>query len=120
MFQGVYGFDNSHTGITFLSIGVGLMIAVPTCLACDRWLYQKKRVQAIKQGKFTAAPEHRLYSAMIGGFGVTLSMFWFGWTARKDVHWIVPIIGAVPFGWGNLCIFVSISDYIISLFLMFL
>jgi MFS family permease len=78
VFEGIYGFDNGHTGLTFLSIGVGIILAVPTALACDRWIYQKKHAEAIKQGKHTAAPEHRLYSAMMGGFGVSIGLFWFG------------------------------------------
>jgi MFS family permease len=107
VFEGVYGFDISKTGLTYLPIGIGCMLAVPTALACDRWIYQKQHAKAVKAGHRGAAPEHRLYSAMMGGFGVTIGLFWFGWSARKDVHWIVPIIGAAPFGWGNLCVFVS-------------
>jgi MFS family permease len=78
VFEGIYGFDNGHTGLTFLTLGIGIILAVPTALACDRWIYQKKHAQALKEGKHTAAPEHRLYSAMMGGFGVTIGLFWFG------------------------------------------
>ena len=108
VFHGVYGFDLGHTGLSFLSLAIGYFLAVPTAVACDAWFYQRRHRHAVKQGKTVIAPEHRLYSAMIGGFGVTIGLFWFGWSARKDVHWIVPMIGMVPFAWGNLCIFVSL------------
>jgi Major Facilitator Superfamily len=109
VFHGVYGFDLGHTGLSFLSLAIGYFLAVPTAVACDTWFYQKRHRHAVKQGKTVIAPEHRLYSAMIGGFGVTIGLFWFGWSARSDVHWIVPMIGMVPFAWGNLCIFVRLA-----------
>lgn len=47
---------------------------------------------------------------MLGSFGVTGGLFWFGWSARPNVHWIVPVLAGVSFGWGNLCIFVRLLD----------
>jgi MFS family permease len=106
VFGGIYHFSIAQTGLAFISLAIGYMLAVPTAMACDRWLYQSKHTAADKHGK-PAAPEHRLYSAMIGSFGVSIGLFWFAWTAREDIHWIVPMLGAIPFSWGNLCVFVS-------------
>ena len=64
----------------------------------------KKSLNGGRQG--VVAPEHRLYAAMLGSFGVPLGLFWFAWTARSEVHWISPILAAIPFGWGNLMVFV--------------
>lgn len=44
---------------------------------------------------------------MIGSLGLPIGLFWFAWTAKREVHWISPVLAAVPFAWGNLCIFVS-------------
>lgn len=30
------------------------------------------------------------------------------WAPGKDVHWIVPVLAGVPFGWGTLTIFVGV------------
>jgi hypothetical protein len=109
VFQGVYGFDTSQTGLTFLGLGIGCLFAVPTGIAMDYFFYQRQHRKAVSEGRTHVAPEHRLYGAMVGGFGVTAGLFWFAWTSRKSVHWIVPILGVIPFGWGNLCIFVSRS-----------
>lgn len=45
-----------------------------------------------------------------------MGIFWFAWTSRQSVHWIVPIIGAIPFAIGNLSIFVGLRFIIERLF----
>lgn len=67
-FASVYGFKIWQTGLAFLAIGVGVLLAVATILLCDRFIYQKKHSEALHAGLTGAAPEHRLYAAMIGAF----------------------------------------------------
>lgn len=110
VYAGVYHFDLSQIGLAYISLSVGYMLAVVTAIACDQFIYQRKHRVAEKEGIKMLPPEERLYSAMIGSFGVTIGLFWFGWTARQDIHWIVPTIGVVPFAWGNLNVFVSFSS----------
>jgi hypothetical protein len=43
-----------------------------------------------------------------------VGLFWFAWTARHDVHWISPVLAAIPFAWGNLCIFISAGMYLVD------
>lgn len=31
-----------------------------------------------------------------------VGIFWYGWAADKQTHWIVPIIGTFVFGFGYL------------------
>ena len=47
---------------------------------------------------------------------VPITFFWYGWTAKYQVFWIVPIIGLVPFGFGMIGIFNPIQTYIIDSF----
>lgn len=101
-----YNFSTAEGGLAFVSIGIGVIIGAITGVVVDRILYQKKAREAVREGRAHAAPEHRLYSAMIGSFGLPIGMFWFGWTADKGVHWAVPLVGAIPFAWGNICVFV--------------
>jgi MFS transporter, DHA1 family, multidrug resistance protein len=44
--------------------------------------------------------EHRLVPALYAVFLLPASMFWFGWTARHDIHWIVSIIGNMFYAMG--------------------
>jgi hypothetical protein len=105
-----YSFSISQTGLTFLSIGIGVLLGTATCILVDRMLYQKQHRKALAEGKLQAAPEHRLYSAMIGSGGIVVGLFWFGWCAGTGQHWGVCLVGAVPFAWGNICLFVCTSS----------
>lgn len=38
--------------------------------------------------------------------------FWFGWTARPNIHWIVPIIATVPIGTSIILSFNALAVYV--------
>ncbi|KAL1591983.1 hypothetical protein SLS60_011575 [Paraconiothyrium brasiliense] len=105
-----YAFSVSQTGLVFLAIGLGVLLASMTGLIIDTKLYQVQHRKATAAGHMHAQPEHRLYNAMIGSVGIPVGLFWFAWTADKGVHWAVPVVGAVPFAWGNLCLFVCTAS----------
>lgn len=48
-----------------------------------------------------------------------LAIFWLGWTAREDVHWIVPTLSGIPFGIGYLLIFMAMLNYVSDAYLTF-
>lgn len=104
-----YSFTVSQTGLTFLGIGFGVLLAAITGVVIDRKIYQLQHRKATAKGCAHARPEHRLYNAMIGSFGIPIGLFWFGWAANEGKHWAVLCVAAVPFAWGNMCVFVSLS-----------
>ena len=108
IFQRVYGFDGAQAGLTFLAIGIGCVLAVVMMIVLDLKVYQK-HVRKNKEagGEGVIKPEYRLHPAMVGSAGLPIALFWFAWTARPDIHWASPVVAAVPFAFGNLCIFVS-------------
>ncbi|KAH8599487.1 putative bicyclomycin resistance protein [Bisporella sp. PMI_857] len=110
-----YGFNREETGLVFLGLGLGCVLSIPTYYFLDKMTYMKEwhKLNASGRAAFVP-PEHRLWPAMVGGLGLPIGLFWFGWSANKDVHWIVPILGLVPFGWGNLCIFISTAIYLVD------
>jgi hypothetical protein len=111
-----YLFTISQTGLTFISVGVGVAIGCATGIVIDRKIYMKHVYAAISEGKSHAAPEHRLYNAMYGSVGITIGLFWFAWTADNGVHWAAPVVAAVPFAWGNMCLFTSCALYMIDVY----
>ncbi|MCJ1247685.1 hypothetical protein MMC30_004900 [Trapelia coarctata] len=113
VFQGVYGFDLGSSGLVWLSTLIGCLLAVVTVTVVDRLTYRKEYILATKEGRLVA-PEHRLYMAMMGSLGLPIGLFWFAWTARSDIHWISPVLAAIPFAWGNLCVFTSAALYLVD------
>ena len=75
----VYHFDVEDTGLVFLAVGLGCTLAVPTVIIVDRMIYQRELKQSIGQ----VAPEHRLWAAMLGAFGIPIGLFWYGFHLKK-------------------------------------
>ena len=117
VFEGVYHFDLGFSGLTFLGIGFGCCLAVATAIITDRLRYQKEYLKSHKEGRNgVVAPEHRLYIAMMGSFGIPVGLFWFAWTSRHGIHWISPVLATVPFAWGNLCVFTAAALYLVDVY----
>ncbi|KAG4417023.1 hypothetical protein IFR04_009864 [Cadophora malorum] len=112
VFQSVYGFNQKEIGLTFLGILVGFLFAVMSFGIFDATLYTKASIKA----NHNPAPEHRLYAAMLGSIMLPIGLFWFAWAPGKDVHWIVPVLAGVPFGWGSLAIFISATTYLVDVY----
>ncbi|KAL7908311.1 MFS general substrate transporter [Trichoderma velutinum] len=107
-FGTVYQFTTDQSGLVFISIVIGCFLGLATIMACEIFLYRK---QIPKYPPHKVPPEHRLYPAMLGSFGLPIGLFWFAWTARKDISWASPAAAIIPFAWGNLCVFVSTMQY---------
>lgn len=117
VFQKAYGFGIRSTGLTFLGLGVGSIVGCLVIMLFARMVF-KRQVQHSKRvgnsGKVD--PEKRLYLAMIGAICLPLGLFLFGWTARRDVHWISPVIAEGLFGCGNLLIFMAATLYMMDFY----
>jgi hypothetical protein len=115
VFQGVYHFSPGFSGLTFLGIGFGVVLGAVTVIIVDRFTFRKQHNKSHKEGRGgVVAPEHRLYAAMMGSFGLPIGLFWFAWSARQDVHWISPVLATVPFAWGNICVFCAAALYLVD------
>lgn len=59
-------------------------------------------------------PEERLLIGMPGGILVSISLFWIAFTTYPHVHWIVPILGSIPFGTGIAFVFTGTFTYLVT------
>lgn len=109
VFETVYGFGIRQTGLTYLGQAVGSFVGFGILLFTYR-VYWTRQAQLAKPSKM--APEKRLVVAMVGAPMLPLSLFWFGWTARSDIHWISPVIAEGFFACGNLLVFTCASLYL--------
>ena len=64
-------------------------------------------------------PEMRLPFCLFFALLMPITFFWYGWAADKQTHWIVPVIGLFPFGFGILGVWQPIQAYLIDAYLPF-
>ncbi|KAI9050926.1 hypothetical protein LZ554_005038 [Drepanopeziza brunnea f. sp. 'monogermtubi'] len=107
VFQGTYGFNLGELGLSFVGILVGGIVTLPCFL-----LYLKYIQEPHFNEEGEIKPEIRLQPAFVGAFCIPICMFWFGWTARESIHWIVPIIGSAFFTVGAFLMFNSVLNYL--------
>ncbi|KAF1831015.1 MFS general substrate transporter [Decorospora gaudefroyi] len=105
VFEETYGFGPANAGLAYLGLGVGCLIGT---------LVFGKLSNSV--AKKNTNPEHRMILMMLGGPFVPLSLFWYGWTAEYQVHWIVPIIGTGFIGIGIVFVTASGQLYMIDTF----
>jgi len=107
VFIGIYGFNLGEEGLSFVGILVGGLVVIgPFCL----YLKYIQEPQFNENGELK--PEKRLPPAFVGAFCIPICLFWFGWTSRASVHWIVPIIGSSFFTVGAFLLFNSVLNYL--------
>ncbi|KAH0522817.1 hypothetical protein TsFJ059_006606 [Trichoderma semiorbis] len=95
-FEGSYGWTLGITGLVYLTLLVGYGIGLLSfALLSDSTVI---RMTAANDGVYE--PEMRLPDCIWFALILPTTFFWYGWSADKAVHWIVPIIGIAPFGIG--------------------
>lgn len=109
IFIKTYHFTIPESGLVFIGVGAGISLSVPIHYLVQRIFYDNKARAMFERGDKPAA-EWRLYSAFIGAVLLPSSLFWVGWSAKPEVHWIVPALGTVPFGCSLALLFVRTSD----------
>ncbi|KAL6229841.1 hypothetical protein BDW75DRAFT_249232 [Aspergillus navahoensis] len=106
-FQQERGWSPGIGGLSFVGIGVGVLIAI----ACEPIF--RKVINLHRKPEGGNVPPEAMVSTV--GFGATLlavGQLWFSWTCTPNTHWIVPILAGVPFGAGNACVFIYASNYL--------
>ncbi|KAL1852048.1 hypothetical protein Daus18300_012330 [Diaporthe australafricana] len=111
VFGRIYHFGIEEVGLVYISIVVGCLLGFVTIVICDICFY---RPQVSRHPPHQVPPEYRLFPAMIGSLLVPVGIFWFGWTARPSISWASPAVAIMPFAWGNMCLFVSTTQYMVD------
>lgn len=106
VFGPIYHFSLGSRGLAFIGIGLGTLSGNISFVLLFVWFSKRPAF-----GKLQNAV---LGPVMVGAFVLPISLFWFGWTSRASVHWIVPIIAGFPFGFSMMLIFNGTSIYLSS------
>lgn len=119
VFEEIRGFTPQHTGITFLSLGLGLLCGAGIVYTQQNAYYERRTAEAIANGKGRTIAEDRLKIAVYGAFLIPIGLFWFAWTAPyPHIHWIVPLLAMIPFGIGTFTIFSGGLSYLVDAYLV--
>ena len=101
VFRNVYGFNLWQSGLTFMGILAGMIMAAFLDPVWNRVRGRLNRQLAEETGvEGGSEPEFRLPPAIVGAVITPIGIFMFGWSCFPWVHWIVPIIGSAIFGAG--------------------
>ncbi|KAK5768491.1 GTPase-activating protein [Elasticomyces elasticus] len=107
VFIEIHGFTLGQSGLAFLGILIGVLVVIPPFF----W-YLHKYVEPAFDEYGELQPEKRLPPCFVGAFCIPICLFWFGWSARPDVHWIMPILGSAWFSIGSFFLFIAILNYL--------
>ncbi|KAI0044858.1 putative caffeine resistance protein 5 [Auriscalpium vulgare] len=114
VFQGIYGFREQLVGLSFLGILVGCILVIPPFFA---YLYYYQEPRYNENGDIQ--PELHMRATIVGAFFIPICLFWFGWSSRESVPWIVPVIGSALFPIGGVLLFNSIFNYLTDSYPMY-
>lgn len=107
VFEGIYHFNLGQQGLAYVGILVGALVTIAPFYL---WLYKYLEPRFDANGN--VSPEARLPPACLGGFFIPICLFWFGWSARPDIHWIMPIVGSGFFSVGAFLLFNAVLNYL--------
>lgn len=102
VFEEQYHFGGGVAGLAYIGIGVGLVAALVVFSFVSDWLLKKQA------GDGPMKPEHRLPVMKWTVFLLPIGLFWYGWSAKAETFWLVPIMGTSLIGAGAFCTFVSL------------
>lgn len=110
-----YHWNSGIAGLSYLGLGLGMFIGLFGFGAFSDRLVTRLMAKYNSPRK----PEYRLPLMMIGALFVPIGLFWYGWSAEKRIHYIMPIIGTGWVGAGLILTFMPISTYLVDSFTMF-
>lgn len=106
VFGEIYGFNIGQQGLVFLGICVGGLISLPC------YLFWIRRYFVPQYAKPPVKPEAILPPTFFGAVALPICLFWYGWTARPSVHWMVPLVGSGSFTVSIITLFMPVLSYL--------
>ncbi|KAF2136840.1 uncharacterized protein K452DRAFT_236804 [Aplosporella prunicola CBS 121167] len=111
VFEQDRGWNRVVGALPFLAILIGVCFGAVANIVNQKY-YTKRFIANNRR----PVPEARLPPMMGGSLFFAGGLFIFAWTARPDIHWIAPNIGAVCVGVGFFTIFQAALNYLIDTF----
>jgi hypothetical protein len=107
VFTETYHWQTDICGLAYIGLGIGFFGGTGVVVKIS----DATVVRMTKANGGVFEPEMRLPACLFFTCFIPITFFWYGWSADKAVHWIVPVIGLAQFGFGLMGIFVPIQTY---------
>ncbi|KAL5519558.1 hypothetical protein ACEPAH_1241 [Sanghuangporus vaninii] len=112
VFYEQYNFPLQLTGLPFVAMIIGFLAAIALNQPLVRLFCQLPLPTALQpKGTDPDSPEARLKLSLFACVLMPASLFWFAWTSGGEVHWIVPTLAGIPFGFAAITIFFVFLTY---------
>jgi hypothetical protein len=109
IYSGIRGWSDGITGLAFMGIAVGTILAIVTEPLARRYVNSRKKDPATGR----VPPEASISIICFACFLCPIGQLWFSWTSLPvTIHWIWPILAGIPFGAGNSLVFIYASNYL--------
>jgi multidrug resistance protein len=110
LWENVYHESIGIGGLNYISLGCGFFLGTQICAPLQDRIYTALKARNDGVGK----PEFRVPLMIPGAILVPVGLFWYGWTAEKQAHWILPNIGTAIFAAGVITGFQCTQTYIVD------
>lgn len=110
VFQLQYGFSLGSSGLTYLGLGVGLLVGLVFFAVTSDRAYKSIAAHG------TPKPEIRLSPITIGAPLACVGLIVYGWGIEKGVHWMLPIVGTAIFAMAVISFIMPVTTYLIEVF----
>jgi len=115
VFKDIYGFSSSQIGLVYLALGLGNVLGWLVCTLFS----DKVVIRLAKANNGVFEPEMRLTISIYSGVFLPLTLFWYGWSSFYGLHVASTIISLIPWGFGIMGLFLSITTYIVDSYPMY-
>ncbi|KAH7083995.1 major facilitator superfamily domain-containing protein [Paraphoma chrysanthemicola] len=107
-----YGFSSGQAGLATLGIGIGSIVGIIGCGIASK----KISAHLTQKNGGDPKPEYHLPPMVAGAVFLPAGLFWYGWSADAQTHWIVPILGTAFIGVGMILTYMPSTMYLVDAF----
>lgn len=99
VFEGRYGFSSGTVGLTYIGIGIGMILGLAMVGKLSDATLRK-----VKASGGAVKPEHRLPFLLTGppAACIPVGLLIYGWTTECHKHWAIALFGTMLIGFGLL------------------
>lgn len=135
VFQQVYGFSESQSGLIYISTSksflpsiISLLLMKPTSAAVGTifgtiwcrftldYFFQRGLSRKTSNNDALPPPENRLIPSIPGIVVFPIGLFVYGWSLQSHVHWVVPALATILYGFALSSVTISIQSYLVDIF----